>query len=262
MQQTRFSLARNVSLLLVLVAIPAWAQDPPVEEDEPFAVLIYTKTAGFRHDSIAKGVEAIQKLGGEFGFEVHTTEDPAVFTDDNLAYYAVIIFLNTTGDVLDDDQQAAFERRFRDAGGFVGVHSATDTEYEWAWYGKMIGTYFADHPEIQPATLKTVEPKHLSTKTLPEEWSRTDEWYNFASPLGEKLKVLVTLDEATYAGGSMGDVHPISWTHEMEGGRAWYTGMGHTNESYEDPLFLKHLLGGIRWAARVKEPAETEPGSY
>lgn len=253
-----------VGLLIVALSIacPVWAQEPASEESEPFTILIYTKTAGFRHGSIAKGVAAIQKLGGEFGFEVHTTDDAAVFTDDNLAYYAVVVFLNTTGDVLDEEQQAAFERRFRGAGGFVGVHSATDTEYEWSWYGKMIGTYFLDHPEIQQAALSIVEPKHLSTKTLPEEWSRIDEWYNFASPLGEKVKVLVALVEASYTGGSMGELHPISWMHEFEGGRAWYTGMGHTDESYEDPHFLKHLLGGIRWAARVKEPVETEPGGH
>ncbi|TDC07407.1 carbohydrate-binding protein [Streptomyces sp. 8K308] len=216
---------------------------------ETFSALVFSKTAGFRHDSIEAGVAAIEELGAEHGFEVTATEDASVFNDEDLARYEVVVWLSTTGDVLDADQQAAFERYIRAGGGYAGVHAASDTEYDWAWYGGLVGAYFANHPAQQDATVKVEDPAHPATADLPVRWDRYDEWYNYrANPRGD-VHVLASLDETTYTGGSMGAEHPISWCQNYDGGRSWYTGMGHTADSYSDPRFLTHLLGGIRSAA-------------
>ena len=222
------------------------------ESTQPrFAVLVFSKTSAFRHDSIPDGIAAIQTLGAENGFAVDSTEDAARFTDAELARYKVVVFLSTTGDILDDAQKAAFERYIRSGGGFVGVHSASDTEYRWAWYGRLVGAYFANHPEIQPATVHIEDRTHPSTRDLPAVWHRTDEWYNFRSNPRGAVHVLATLDEATYSGGKMSGDHPIAWCQAIDGGRSWYTAMGHTSESYAEPLFRLHLLGGIESAAGV-----------
>ena len=210
-------------------------------------VLVFTKTAGWRHASIPDGIAAIRELGGAGGFVVDTTESADVFTDAGLAPYAAVVFLNTTEDVLDADSEAAFERYVRGGGGYVGVHAASDTEYEWPFYGDLVGAYFESHPAVQTAAVDVVDREHASTRHLPARWERADEWYTFrAAPQG--VHVLATLDETTYEGGTMGR-HPIAWCHERLGGRAWYTGMGHTAESYADPAFRAHLAGGIRYAA-------------
>ena len=164
----------------------------------------------------------------------------------------MVVFLNTTGDIFNPDEQAAFERFIQRGGGFVGIHAASDTEYDWPWYGRLLGTYFRRHPVIQSATLKVVDPSHRSTRHLPIEWKRTDEWYDFRHDLDPDITVLIRIDETTYKGGRMGADHPISWYHAYDGGRVWYTAIGHTAKSYKEPLFLDHLLGGITWAAARK----------
>jgi cytochrome c len=214
-----------------------------------FSVLVFTKTAGFRHGSIGAAVAAITELGVAHGFSVTHTEDAAAFSDEGLAGHRAVVFLLTSGDVLDDRQQAAFERYIRAGGGFVGVHSASDTEYGWPWYGGLVGAYFADHPAIQPAELLVADAAHPSTAGLPGRWARTDEWYNFRGPLGPEVRVLLIIDEASYSGGNMGLNHPMSWYQRYDGGRAWYTALGHTDESYGEPHFRAHLAGGILWAA-------------
>jgi type 1 glutamine amidotransferase len=214
-----------------------------------FTVLVFTKTTGFRHESIPGGINALKALGAQYHFQVDTSEDATVFTPENVARYRVVIFLNTTGDILDPGQQAVFERFIQHGGGFVGIHSATDTEYEWPWYGQLVGAYFASHPALQTATVKVLDASHASTKPLPAIWTRHDEWYNFRTAPDPTVHVLLAIDETTYTGGSMGEYHPISWYHRYDGGRAWYTAMGHTTESYHEPLFVQHVLGGILWAA-------------
>jgi type 1 glutamine amidotransferase len=216
-------------------------------------ILVFSKTAGFRHDSIPDGIAAVERLGRERGFAVDATEDALVFADAALAPYAAVVFLCTTGDVLDDGQQAAFERFIRKGRGFVGVHSAADTEYDWPWYGALIGAYFKSHPAIQPATIAIADPVHASTRGLPSLWDRTDEWYNFREDPRARVHVLAVLDEKTYSGGEMGSDHPIAWCHFHDGGRASYTALGHARESYAEPLFLEHLLGGIQFAAGFPE---------
>src|SRR5262245_48691985 len=222
----RIAFHLTVWLILTFPAL-AFAAAPP-----RFSVLVFTKTAGFHHDSIPAGIQAIRSLGLQNGFDVDDTIDEAAFTDSNLSHYRVVIFLNTTGDVLDLPQQSAFENFIHAGGGFVGVHSAADTEYEWPWYGRLVGAYFASHPDIQTARLKVADASHPSSETLPREWMRTDEWYNFREYPRPDVGVLLTIDENSYSGGEMGANHPISWRHPYEGGRAWYTAMGHTIESY------------------------------
>jgi uncharacterized protein len=210
-------------------------------------VLIFSKTAGYHHNSIAVGIPAIIKLGQENNFDVDTTTNSAKFTYSNLKQYAAVIFLSTTGDVLNDQQQAEFEKYIKAGGGFVGVHAATDTEYNWQWYGNLVGAYFKSHPAQQNATFNVVDRNFIATKHLPAEWKRFDELYNFKW-MAPNLHVLITIDEKSYTGGTMGENHPMSWYHEYDGGRAFYTELGHTDESYADPLYLKHLLGGIQYA--------------
>jgi len=222
---------------------------PEAEAQSPPKVLVYSRTAGFRHASIPDGIAALQALGAAHGFSVVATEDPNHFTDETLDQYAVVLFLSTTGDILDEEQQAAFERFIAKGRGFVGIHAAADTEYDWPWYGRLVGGYFKSHPPVQPAELRVVDRDHPATAHLPEVWHRTDEWYNYRQNPRGRVRVLLELDESTYKNGSMGDDHPIAWCHEFGGGRAFYTGGGHTRESFAEPLFLDHLLGAIRWAA-------------
>ncbi|MEJ2003908.1 MAG: ThuA domain-containing protein [Cyclobacteriaceae bacterium] len=225
---------------------------------EPTRVLVFSKTAGFRHESIGAGIEAMKKLGQKHGFEVDTTEDSEQFNEENLRNYKVVVFLNTTGDVLNKQQQNDFERFIQAGGGFVGVHSATDTEYDWPWYGGLVGAYFVSHPNnpnVRTATFNVVDDEHIATDSLPSEWERTDEFYNFKD-IHDDLNVLVTIDESTYEGGINGDFHPMSWYHEYDGGRAFYTAMGHTDESYSEALFLKHLWGGLQYALGGDESVE------
>lgn len=207
-------------------------------------VLVFTKTAGYRHESIETGVKAIVKLGKRNNFDVTHTEDANIFTKQNLSQYKLVIFLNTTGDILTDDQQKNFESFIKNGGSFMGIHSATDTEYDWPWYGKLVGAYFLNHPEKSKAEIVKIDQNHQSCTHLSERWLRYDEWYNYKS-INPDINVLLQLDENTYKGGENGTNHPIAWYNEFEGSKMFYTGMGHTKESYSEPDFKKHLLGGI-----------------
>ncbi|MEO8764399.1 MAG: ThuA domain-containing protein [Ginsengibacter sp.] len=211
-------------------------------------VLLFTKTTAFRHSSIPNGIAAIIKLGQENGFQVDTTENAELFVEDSLKNYAAVIFLNTTGDVLNFKQEVAFERYIQAGGGFVGIHSATDTEYDWGWYGRLVGGYFNGHPRPQQARFIIKDKDFLATKFFTDTvWQRTDELYNFKK-LNPDVHVLITIDEKSYEGGTNGAFHPMSWYHDYDGGRAFYTELGHTEESYTEASYLKHLLGGIQYA--------------
>ncbi|HEX6685191.1 MAG TPA: ThuA domain-containing protein [Candidatus Limnocylindrales bacterium] len=233
-------------MTIALGAVPLQAQAAPA-----YSVLVFSKTAGFRHDSIPAGIAAVQQLGTANDFAVEATEDANAFTDANLARFRAVVWLSTTGDVLNDTQQAAFERYIRAGGGYAGVHAAADTEYGWAWYGRLVGAYFASHPSNQNATVKVEDPAHPSTGHLPPRWTRFDEWYNFQTNPRGTAHILASLDESTYSGGTMGAEHPTAWCQRFDGGRSWYTGGGHTVESFSDSAFRAHLLGGIRTAAGV-----------
>lgn len=181
-------------------------------------------------------------------FLLHVTEDADDFVV-ALAEADVVVFLNTSGNILDTRQQNTFRRWYREGRGFVGIHSAVDTEYHWAWYEGLVGAYFADHPGVHTALVQVEIPNHPSTRHLPPRWERTDEWYDFQTNPRRSVTVLLNLREDSYEGGHMGRDHPISWFSRYDGGRAWYTAMGHTVESYAEPLFAQHVLGGILWAA-------------
>jgi len=231
--------------VLLLMPCPAW---PAGRKSEIPRVLVFTKTAGFHHASITDGVKAILKLGAAYHFIVDTTSDAMKFTEDTLKQYSAIIFLSTTGNVLDAARQAEFERYIQAGGGYVGIHAASDCEYHWPWYGKLVGAYFKGHWLIQQATLHVFKDKKFPvTDALPDPWIRTDEWYNFRA-LPKNVHVLVSIDEKSYKGGDMGDQHPMVWYHDYDGGRAFYMELGHTNESYSEPDFLKLLLAGIQYA--------------
>ncbi|MGW7730595.1 ThuA domain-containing protein [Streptomyces canus] len=243
----------GAALLLGCVSEPAASHSADAER-----VLVFSKTAGFRHDSIPDGVAAVKQLGETGGFTVDATEDANAFTPKNLRRYDAVVFLSTTGDVLDPAQQRAFEGYIRQGGGYVGIHAAADTEYDWAFYGGLVGAYFQSHPAIQPATVVAEDRAHPSTSGLPPTWNRTDEWYNYRSNPRDRAHVLASLDESSYTGGTMNGDHPIAWCQDYQGGRAFYTGLGHTKESYADPAFLGHVLGGIRYAIG-DAPADCRP---
>ncbi|MFV0132700.1 ThuA domain-containing protein [Streptomyces sp. HMX87] len=239
----------GAALLLGCVSGPAASQaDDRGRKDDGKRVLVFSKTAGFRHDSIPEGVAAVKQLGEEGGFRVDATEDAGAFTARNLRRYDAVVFLSTTGDVLDARQQRAFERYIRQGGAYVGIHAAADTEYDWEFYGGLAGAYFESHPAIQPATVNVEDHAHPATSGLERAWQRTDEWYNYRSNPRERARVLASLDESSYTGGTMNGDHPIAWCQDYRGGRAFYTGGGHTKESFAEPAFRQHLLGGIRWA--------------
>lgn len=218
------------------------------ENISPLRVLVFSKTAGFRHDSIPDGIAALQEIAIERNWQIMTTEDSDALVA-ALPDTDVVVFLSTTGDVMDDAQQAAFEQFIQRGGGFVGIHAASDTEYEWPWYGALVGSYFLNHPPgTHDADVIVESRNHPSTEMLSPVWARHDEWYNFQSNPRDQVNVLMTLDESSYSGGTMGADHPIAWWHEYDGGRAFYTGGGHTSESFSEALFRQHITGGIEWA--------------
>jgi len=241
-----------LSLCLALAAQTASVRTTALVVEHP-RVLVFSETKGFRHDCIESAGTAIERLGKETGFTVTKTEDSSIFNDGDLARFDVVLFLCTTGDVLTDVEQAAMETFVRRGGGYVGIHSASDTEYDWSWYGGLVGAYFKSHPAIQPAKVKVEDKAHPATCDLPLDWNRTDEWYNFrANPRG-KVRVLCSLDETSYKGGEMGD-HPITWCQEYGGGRAFYTEFGHTTETYKEPEFRRMLSEAIFWSANGAKP--------
>ncbi|MEU0089323.1 ThuA domain-containing protein [Kribbella sp. NPDC006257] len=247
------TLTRRESLIAGgLLAVGAMVGWKPVSAAAaaPYQVLVFSKTAGFRHDSIPAGIQAIRDLGTANGFTVTASEDSNVFTGSQLAAFKAVVFLSTTGDILNDTQQAAFEAYINGGGGYVGVHAAADTEYGWPYYGQLVGAWFNSHPAIQQVTARVEDHNHPSTAHLGATWVRTDELYNYSTNPRPNVHVLINLDESTYTGGNMGD-HPIAWYHAQGSGRSFYTGFGHTIESYSDAAFRKHLLGGIQYAAGV-----------
>jgi type 1 glutamine amidotransferase len=240
---------RAFTLLAVALAISMFTT--PIASAAPaFRVLVFSKTTGFRHDSIPAGITAIQNLGQQNNFAVDATEDDTRFTDTNLAQYAAVIFLSATGDpVSTQAEKDAFQRYIEHGGGFVGIHAASDSGYTWAWYGQLVGTYFRQHPAQQNALVKIEDPNHPSTQGLPAQFTRFDEWYDFRDNPRPNVHVLTTVDESTYTGGTMGADHPNTWCHNFDGGRSWYTALGHTIESFSEANFLHLLLGGIMTAS-------------
>ncbi|MBM1107629.1 ThuA domain-containing protein [Aurantibacter crassamenti] len=239
---------RKILLVLILV-FGLFISSCGNKRDGNPKILVFSKTMGYKHASIPTGVAAVQKLGLENGIEVDTTKNADLFTEENLKQYSAIVFLSTTLNVLDHKQEAAFERYIQAGGGYVGIHAATDTEYDWGWYNKLVGAQFLSHPAGTPeADFIIKDNSFIATKHFTDSvWHRADEIYNYKN-INPDVNVLMTVDESTYEGGKNGDNHPFAWYHDFDGGRAFYTGAGHTEETYSEELFLKHILGGIQYA--------------
>ncbi|MCH7904766.1 MAG: ThuA domain-containing protein [Armatimonadetes bacterium] len=216
-------------------------------------VFVFSRTTGFRHGSIDAGKKMFRELAAENDWLATFSENPEDIREGILRGFDAVVFLNTTGDILDDAQQKEFELYIRKGGGFLGIHSAADTEYGWEWYGGLVGGYFKGHPAVQDAKVMVVDREHPATKFLPEVWVRKDEWYDYRAIPAEGVRILARLDTGSYNGHTMGDDHPIMWCHEYEGGRAFYTGFGHTNESYSDPMFRRLITQAIVWLAEAKK---------
>ena len=228
-------------------------------------VLVFSRTEGFRHASIGAATEALARLADGDGFELVVTERGEAFTPTNLERYAAVVFLSTTGDVLDDSQQAAFMQFIRAGGGYVGIHSASDTEYGRPWYGELVGAYFSGHPtdpNVRTGRLRVADPDHAATASLPGTWIRADEWYDLRDRQAG-LSILLEIDETSYKTPEempQAEPRPIAWYREFEGGRTFYTALGHTAESYSEPQFLAHVGGGLRWVLGGRGGESTSPG--
>ena len=235
-------------LILSLAAVSA--ADTPAATQR---VLVFSRTLGFRHASIPVGVDTIRDLGKAHGFEVKATEDSAAITAANLARFQAVVFLSVTGDVLDTAQEQAFRQYLEGGGGFAAIHGSVfgplACEDRWQWYGELFCCAFANHSAVVPATVRIEDASHPANAGLPARWERADEWYNFTGNPRGKVRVLATVDEATYQGGTMGDDHPVAWCRMVGKGRMWYTAMGHSAENFAEPLFRRHLLNGIQLAA-------------
>lgn len=235
---------RTVLTLLLALCVSASMTLPA---RAPLRVLVFTRTTGFRHDSIPVAVDTVRALGKALDWQVEHGEDAAAFTSRNLARYRLVVFASTTGDVLDEAQQTALRGFIERGGGFVGIHSAADTEYDWPWYGTLVGAWFRSHPPGFQTTTASFEGEH---KLREGPWRVTDELYNYRSNPRREVRVVATVDEREYAGGTMGADHPIAWCRDMGKGRSWYTGLGHRAEMYADATFRAHLLRGLRFAAK------------
>lgn len=240
-------------LLLVQTLAAPFSQ----AQTKQFKALLVTTTRGWHHESLHAGVLAIQQLGIKNYFDVVLFEDPNSFTDKNLEQFSVVIFLNTTGDIFDSAQQKVMERFIQSGKGFVGIHSASDTEYDWDWYTQLVGRMFHIHPVIQTARVNVVDPSFPGLQGFAGNKLWTDEWYEFGPEKVTDLHYVLAVDESSYnpkvqwgekKGNGMGKFHPISWYHPFDGGRSFYTALGHLPSVYSDPVFLNHLYAGIFWA--------------
>ncbi len=249
---------RLLALLLVLQCGP----DFSAVAQKQFKALIVTTTKGWHHESLHSGVVALKEMASRNFFDADLWENPGGFTDKYVEQYQVIIFLNTTGDIFDTAQQKVMERFIRSGKGYVGIHSASDTEYDWEWYTKLVGRMFHIHPTIQTAKLQVLDPGFPGLQGFANGKIWTEEWYEFTSPKTPGLIDILAVDESTYnpkvnwgakKGEGMGKVHPVAWYHEFDGGRAFYSGLGHLPTNFSNPALLDHLYAGIFWAATGKK---------
>ncbi len=231
-------------------------------QNNQFKALLVTTTNGFHHESLHAGVLAIQQLGAKNYFDVELLAGSGGFNDKYLEQFKVIIFLNTTGDILDSAKQKAMERFIQSGKGFVGIHSASDTEYGWDWYTRLVGRMFHIHPAVQTAKINIVDPGFPGLQGFVQNQLFTDEWYEFGPEKVSDLRYILSIDETSYdhrakwgekVAMGMGKLHPIAWYHNFDGGRSFYTAMGHVPAVFSDPAFLNHLYAGIYWAATGKK---------
>ena len=234
----------------------------PFFAQKQFKAFLFTKTGGWHHESINTGVDAIHQLAEEHHFDLVWSDHASRwFRDEVMKDFDLLIFLNTTEDVLNEEEQAVMERFIQSGKGFVGIHAASDTEYDWPWYNQLVGRMFHVHPAVQTGKLMVVDRNFPGLERMPDHRWWTDEWYEFGEEKVEGLNYILALDESTIdakvdwgrkKGDGMGEFHPIAWYHEFDGGRSFYTALGHLPSKFKDPLFLEHIYGGIFWAATGK----------
>ena len=237
-----------------------------------FKALLITETAGWHHESISNGIFALNELAEVHNFELIRQQNAVKITEESLKNIDVVIFLSTTANIFEEDEQKAFEKYIQSGKGYVGIHAASDTEYDWAWYTKLVGRMFHIHPAQQTAKLNIINHNFPGLEHFPKSLLWTDEWYEFSEEKVNDLNYLISVDESTFnpvvtwtnagtdkngnkidvIGKGMGKFHPISWYHEFDGGRSFYTALGHIEKVYENQWFLEHLYGGIYYAATGK----------
>jgi uncharacterized protein len=251
---------KKISVLIFLISI--CFQLNIMAQQQHFKALLVTKTNGWHHESLHYAVVALKKLAKEKMFDVKVWEDPNGFTDKYLEQFQVIIFLSTSGNIFDSTQQKVMERFVQSGKGFVGIHSASDTEYDWPWYNKLVGRMFHIHPVVQTAKLKIVDATFPGLEGFANDKLWTDEQYEFGEEKVTDLKYILAVDEASYnpkaqwgdrIGNGMGKFHPLAWYHNFDGGRSFYTALGHLSTIYSDKAFLNHVYAGILWAAAAKK---------
>src|SRR5436190_5701861 len=249
---------KPIKSVLLLLFIQTCLSFTVAAQQKQFKVLLVTTTRGWHHESLHAGVLALKEMGIKKFFDVVLWEDPKGFTDKYLEQFQAVIFLNTTGDIFDSTQQKVMERFIQSGKGYVGIHSASDTEYDWDWYTKLVGRMFFIHPAVQTARLKIIDNSFPGLQGFANERLWTDEWYQFGAEMATDLKYVLSVDESRYnpkvqwwekKGEGMGKLHPIAWYHHFDGGRAFYTALGHLPTNFSDPAFLNHLYAGIFWAA-------------
>jgi type 1 glutamine amidotransferase len=233
-----------------------------VAQQKQFKALVVTTTNGWHHESLHAGFLAIKELGIKNFFDVTLFENPGGFNDRYVEQFQVIIFLNTTGNIFDTAQQKVMERFIKSGKGYVGIHSASDTEYDWEWYTKLVGRMFNIHPAVQTARLKILDNKFPGLQGFENGKLWTDEWYDFSPEKIQGLNYVLAVDESSYnpkvqwgqkKSDGMGQLHPLAWYHEYDGGRSFYTALGHLPTNFSEPAFLNHLYAGIFWAATGKK---------
>lgn len=244
-----------VLLFCLLLASAVFSQ-------KQFKALLITATQGWHHESLHYGVVALKDLAQKQEFTLDVFQNPKSFTDENLKQYNVVIFLNTTGNVFDSAQQRVMERFVQSGKGFVGIHSASDTEYDWPWYTRLVGRMFRIHPPVQTARLQVKDESFPGLQAFANGALWTDEWYDFGPEQSKGLQYILAVDESSYNPKAktpsvettgMGAFHPVAWYQLFDGGRSFYTALGHLPANYSDAGFLQHLYAGIRWAATGKK---------
>ncbi|KAJ8119860.1 hypothetical protein ONZ43_g3279 [Nemania bipapillata] len=223
-----------------------------MNDQRKFRVFVFSKTAGYRHDSIPAGIEGLKKLGiSSNSFTVEASEDASLINATFLSQFKTIVFLSTSGEFLSKEQLQGLKTYINNGGGFVGIHCAACGMYSESWYGELVGAYFTNHPEPQHSIVKVESEEHIIASGLPEKLRWFDEWYNFTSNPRDKVTVLLSTDESLYSGGTMGSDHPLAWCREFDGGRSFYTALGHFDDAYQDEAFMTHVLNGILWTAQA-----------
>ncbi|MCW0482089.1 ThuA domain-containing protein [Gaoshiqia sediminis] len=247
-----------LALLVVLLANSAFTQENKELPPPQLSVLVFSKTSGFRHNSIANGLKMMSELAQENNWNLTATENSKLFTTDFLMNFDVVVFLNPTGDVLNNNQQKAFTSFLNTGKGFVGIHAAADCEYDWDWFGKLNGAYFLTHPPAQEGTVIFEDTNHPAMEVFKgmKSYTTFDEWYSFKANPREKVHVLARLDESSIKIADndkwkMGD-HPLIWWQEYDNIRSFYTVFGHTPEAFDDVKVKKHISDAVEWAGKRK----------